>query len=207
MKWSGSGKTAIIFALKRTGREIFFVSMRNNEMKQKQNKKEVKNSKRKRIKWNSGTILRLVFKFFMSTPSTVKRSKTTFISFRFEAKQSEKTFFLFRFEAKRKDRKWNEEKQKCFGSKTKRKYALLVLLWSEAKNSKQKEAKTKIFMWACETHAKQVSFRFEAKKFFLRNRRTLGRIDRIKDGQNIFVQQGDGGTGQLGMTARKGQPG
>ncbi len=49
-------KTAIIFALKQNGSEIFFASMRKNEMKRKQNKKEATTSKRKRIKWNSGTI-------------------------------------------------------------------------------------------------------------------------------------------------------
>jgi hypothetical protein len=80
--------------------------MRKNEMKQKQNEKEAKTSKQKRIKWNSGTIckeskkiLRLVFYFFMSIPSM--------ISFRSKTKQ--KTFILFRFEAKRKDWKRNEQ--------------------------------------------------------------------------------------------------
>jgi hypothetical protein len=58
-------------------------------------------------------------------------------------KKSDKTFISFRFEVKRKDREQNEAKQKNFGSKTKRKYALLILLWSEAKNLKRKEAKKK----------------------------------------------------------------
>jgi hypothetical protein len=53
----------------------------------------------------------------MSIPSMVKRSEKTFISFRFEAKR------------------------KIFISETKRKKALLISLWSEAKNSKQNEAK------------------------------------------------------------------
>ncbi len=48
---------------------------------------------------------------------------------------------MFPFEAKRKNRKRNEVKRKIFGSETKRKYAVLILFWSEAKNSKQKEAK------------------------------------------------------------------
>jgi hypothetical protein len=43
-------KTAIIFTLKRNGSKIFFASMRKNEMKQKQNEKEAKTSKQKRIK-------------------------------------------------------------------------------------------------------------------------------------------------------------
>jgi hypothetical protein len=46
-------------------------------------------------------------------------------------KRSEKTFISFRFEAKRK----------IFVSETKRKKALLISLWSEAKNLKRKEAK------------------------------------------------------------------
>jgi hypothetical protein len=48
------------------------------------------------------------------------------------------------------------------GSETKRKYALLISLWSEAKNSKRKEAE-KTFS---REHAKRISFRFEAKSFF-----------------------------------------
>jgi hypothetical protein len=44
-------------------------------------------------------------------------------------------------------RKQNEKeaKRKNFGSERKQKYALLILLWSEAKNSKRKEAKKKYF--------------------------------------------------------------
>jgi hypothetical protein len=89
----------------------------------------------------------------MSIPSMVKRS--------------EKTFILFRFEAK----------PKSFISETKRNKALLISLWSEAKNSKRK----KIFF--SRERAKRMrngsrfaSFRFEAKNFFLQNRRTLDRI-------------------------------
>jgi hypothetical protein len=54
-----------------------------------------------------------------------------FKSFCFEAKQSEKTLISFRLEAKRN----------IFGSETKRKYGVFISLWSEAKNSKRKEAK------------------------------------------------------------------
>jgi hypothetical protein len=92
----------------------------------------------------------------------VKRSDKTFISFHFEAKQSEKTFISVCFEAKRK----------IFGSETKRKYAVLISLRSEAKISKRKEAEKMFHVSvrnACETDL--VSF--EAKNFFLRNRRTL----------------------------------
>ncbi len=63
-----------------------------------------KTSKRKRIKWNSGTICKetqkninaglLVFQVY-SIPSMVKRSEKTFISFRFEAKHSKKRLFCF----------------------------------------------------------------------------------------------------------------
>jgi hypothetical protein len=50
-------------------------------------------------------------------------------------KKAKKTFISSRFEAKRK----------VFGSKTKRKYAVLILLRSEAKNLKRKEATKKVF--------------------------------------------------------------
>ncbi len=89
--------------------------MRKNEIKRKQNEKEAKTSKWKRMKRNSGTIckeskksIKLVFYFFMTIPSMVKRSEKTFISFHFEAKQSKKTFISFCFEAKRKDQKQSE---------------------------------------------------------------------------------------------------
>ncbi len=114
----------------------------------------------------------------MSIPSMVKRSEKTFISFHFEAKQSEKNVY---FVSLWSETKRSEAKRKMFGSKIKRKYALLILLWSEAKNSKRNEAKKK-FSFSRE-RAKRMrngsrfaSFRFEAKKFFLRNRRTLLQI-------------------------------
>jgi hypothetical protein len=69
----------------------------------------------------------------------VKRSQKTFISLCFEAKQSEKR--LFRFALKQNKKIGNKTKQKFFGSETKQKYAVLISLWSEAINSKRKEAK------------------------------------------------------------------
>jgi hypothetical protein len=106
--------------------------------------KEAKTSKRKRIKWNSGTIckeskiiLRLVFYFLMFIPSMVKKSEKTFISFRFKAKNV--SFVSLWSETKRSKAK--RSKTKNFGSKIKWKYALFISLLSEAKNSKQKEAK------------------------------------------------------------------
>ncbi len=80
-------------------------------------------------------ILRLVYQFFKSTPREVKRNENTF---RFEAKRSKETFISIRFEAKRKNQKRNE---KFLEAKQSEKYALIILLWSEAKKSKQKEAK------------------------------------------------------------------
>ncbi len=59
-----------------------------------------------------------------------------------------------------------------FGSEIKRKYALLISLWSEAKNSKRNEAKRSEHFFSRE-RAKRMrngsrfaSFRFEAKSFF-----------------------------------------
>ncbi len=87
-------------------------------------------------------------------------------------KRSEKTFISFRFEAKRK----------IFMSETKQKKALLISLWSEAKNLKWKDAKRsekKKFVFfsrernACETDLVSLRFALKRKIFFLRNRRTL----------------------------------
>jgi hypothetical protein len=104
--------------------------------------------------------------------------KKMFSSFRFKAKQSEKTFISFRLEAKQKNQKRNEAKRKNFGRETKRKYDLLISLWLEAKNLKWNEAKKNLFF--SRERAKRMrngsrfaSFRFEAKKFLKRNRRTL----------------------------------
>ncbi len=101
-----------------------------------------------------------------------------FSSFRFEAKQSEKTFISFRLEAKRKNRKRNEAKRKIFGNETKRNYGVLISLWMEAKNSKRKEAKLSekkidFFRVSVRNGSRFASFRFEAKTFLKRNRRTL----------------------------------
>jgi hypothetical protein len=68
----------------------------------------------------------------------MKRKNVYFVLLQSETKQ--KTFILFRFEAKRKKiRKRNEAKWKLFGSETKRKYGVLISLWLDAKNLKQKE--------------------------------------------------------------------
>ncbi len=105
--------------------------------------------------------------------------------FRFEAKRKQHFFASMRkncffacFASKAKQ-KWNEAKTKQKRSETKKFleakqskiYALFISLWSEAKNSKQKEAKKNtIFTWACETHAKRISFHFvllwKKKNFF-----------------------------------------
>jgi hypothetical protein len=74
--------------------------------------------------------------------------------------------------------KRSEAKRKIFVSETKRKKALLISLWLEAKNLKRKEAKKNLFF--SRERAKRMrngshfaSFRLKAEKFFLRNRRTL----------------------------------
>jgi hypothetical protein len=41
--------------------------------------------------------------------------------------------------------KRSEAKRKNYGSETKQKYALLISLWSEAKNLKRNEAKKNVF--------------------------------------------------------------
>jgi hypothetical protein len=68
----------------------------------------------------------------------VKRSEKTLFSFRFEAKQGKKIFYFVSLQS---EMKRSEAKRKMFGSEIKRKYALLISLWSEAKNSKRNEAK------------------------------------------------------------------
>jgi hypothetical protein len=161
MKQNGSEKLPS-FSLRSEMEANFFRfhTKKWNEAKTKRKRSENFNAKKGKSEIlgqfvkNQRKIWSLVFYFFMSIPSMVKRS--------------EKTFILFRFEAKRK----------IFVSETKRKKALFISLWSEAKNSKRKKAKRSeikicFFTWACETHAKRISFRFEAKNFFLRNRLTL----------------------------------
>jgi hypothetical protein len=81
---------------------------------------------------------------------------------------------------KRNEKIGSETKYFCKRNKAKK--ALLISLWSEAKNLKRKEAKRsrKKKLFFSRERAKRMrngsrfaSFRFEAKKFFLRNRRTL----------------------------------
>jgi hypothetical protein len=97
-----------------------------------------------------------------------------FRSFRFEAKQSEKAFISFFLEAKQKNLKRNDAKRKIFGSETKQKYSVFISLWLEVKNSKRNEAKKKKNVHvSVRNRSRFASFRFEAKKFLKRNRRTL----------------------------------
>jgi ABC-type transporter MlaC component len=68
----------------------------------------------------------------------------------------------------------NKGKRKTFGSEAKRKYALLISLWSEEKNSKRNEAKRSeknVFFHvsvrnACETDLVSLRFALKRKKFF-----------------------------------------
>jgi hypothetical protein len=55
------------------------------------------------------------------------------------------------------------------GSETKQKYAVLISLWFEVKNSKQKEVKKKLFFVrvSVRNESRFTSFHFEAKKTFL----------------------------------------
>jgi hypothetical protein len=71
-------------------------------------------------------------------------------------------FILFRFEAKLKNRKQNEAKQKNFGSETKRKYAVLISLQSEAKRTEKKNYHVSVRN-ACKTDL--VSLRFALKQY------------------------------------------
>ncbi len=91
-----------------------------------------------------------------------------FVSLRSKTKR--KTLILFRFEAKQINRKRNKAKRKIFESETKRKYAVLVSLWSEAKFF--------FFSRECAKHMRNgsrfASFRFEAQNFFLRNFKSYG---------------------------------
>jgi hypothetical protein len=100
--------------------------------------------------------------------------KKTFILFCFEVKQSEKMFILFCFEAKQKNRKQNEAKQKIFGSETKRKYAVLISLQSEAKRT-EKIKLSRERAKRMQNESRFASFRFETIHFFCRNRRSLPR--------------------------------
>ncbi len=101
--------------------------------------------------------------------------------FALKRNKAKKHFFCFALKRDEKigsETKRSEAKRKIFGSETKRKYALLISLRSEAKNLKRKEAKIsekKIFIFhvSVRNGSRFAWFRFEAKTFFLRNRRTL----------------------------------
>ncbi len=147
------------------GLSILTLKQNQNGTKQKQNKKEAKNFLL-RSKWSETEAKNChYFRFEVKLSETKAKSCHPF---RFEAKQKRN---LFRFDAKKvffhlfshlkqnkneMKRKPNskEAKQKLFGSETKQKYALLISLWSKAKNLKRK-AKKNIFRVsvrnACET--------------------------------------------------------
>ncbi len=98
--------------------------------------------------------------------------------FRFTSKRNKAKKHLFRFALKRK--------RKLFGSETKRKYALLISLRSEAKNSKRKEAKKNIYfsrerVKRMRNGSRFASFRFEGKTFFCETGAPLIRHVKIKD--------------------------
>jgi hypothetical protein len=116
-------------------------------MKRK-NDKEAKTSKRKRIKWNSGTIcketkkkLRSVFTFFKSIPREVKRNEKNvyFISLRRETKQKNVYLVSLLSETKKSEAKWSETKNFWKQDKAKIRCINFALVGSE--KFKQKEAK------------------------------------------------------------------
>jgi hypothetical protein len=94
-------------------------------------------------------------------PPLSLRSETEAEFFRFDGKKC-----FFAFEAKRKcneaKTKRKRSETKNFGSQTKRKYALLISLWSEAKNSKRKEAKKNIFLCCKQKWKTEVCFPWSA---------------------------------------------
>ncbi len=98
--------------------------------------------------------------------------------FRFTSKRNKAKKHLFHFALKRNEKIGS--KTKFFGSETKQKYALLISLRSEAKNLKRK--KRNFFYFFSHERAKRISFRFEAKNIFLRNRRTLGMAGLMTNG-------------------------
>jgi hypothetical protein len=190
-------KTAIIFASKRNeakpklnffrfdAKKVFFVFFciwSETKTKWSENKmKKAKTSKRKMIKWNSGTICKEtkkninagLFVFQVYTQYDEKKLKNVyFVSLRSETKQ--KTFILFRFEAKRTNLKRNEAKWKILeASKAKIKIRSINFALVRSKKFELK-AKKKIFFHASVRNGSRFApFRFEAKKFYLQNRRTL----------------------------------
>ncbi len=130
--------------------------------KAKKNEKEVKNCHHFRFeaKW-SETEAKNCHHFRSEVQWSETEAKNCH-HFRFEANWSEtevtffslwceKSVFCLFSHLKRNEnemkRKQNEKeaKRKIFRGETKRKYALLISLWSEAKNSKRKEAKKNFF--------------------------------------------------------------
>jgi hypothetical protein len=106
----------------------------------------------------------------MSMPSMVKRSEKPL--FRFALKRNEK----IGSETKR-----SEAKRNIFVSETKRKKALLISLWSEAKNSKRKAKKKNFFFHmsvrnACETDLVLLRFALKRKIFFCETGAPYGRV-------------------------------
>jgi hypothetical protein len=86
-------------------------------------------------------------------------------------KRSKKTFIWFRFEAKRKDRKRNE---KFLEAKQSKNTLYQFRLGRKRKiRSEKKRKKIFIFHVSVRNGSRFASFRFEANKFFLQNRRTL----------------------------------
>ncbi len=139
-------KTAIIFTLKWNRSEFCSLRCKKNEMKRKQNKKKSKTSKRKRKEWNLGQfvknrrkILRLVFYFFMSVPSMVKKAKKR----------------LFHFASKRNEKIGSETNNFCKQNKAKIRTINFASVGSEKFEAKKSENKICIFHVsvrnACET--------------------------------------------------------
>ncbi len=93
----------------------------------------------------------------------VKRSKK--LLFRLASKRNKAKDRLFRLALKRNEkiRSTTKRTKIFFGSKTKQKYALLILLWSEVQKFEAKRSKKKKFS---RERAKRISFRFKAKHFF-----------------------------------------
>ncbi len=148
-------KIAIIFASKQNKAKrkqktpIIFPSKRN-EAKQKR-----KNAIIFASKWNGSKTFSL---FFASEAkrNEIRENKAKKHLFRFELKQNEKIGSETKKFWKRNIAKICSVNFAFIGSKK------FEAKWSE-KKQKQKFC---FFTWACETHAKRISFRFEAKTFF-----------------------------------------
>jgi hypothetical protein len=168
-------KIAIIFASKRNNAKgkrktpITFAS-RRNEAKQKRKKAIIFASKRNERKIVSlrceKSVFFACFRIKSETKMKLSENKAKKRLFRFALKRNEK----IGSETKR-----NEAKRKNYESETERKYALLISLWSEAKNSKRNEAKRSeknvVFFHvsvqnACETDLVSLRFALKRKIFF-----------------------------------------